>query len=357
MKLAVDQNIPLPGSWLPDDIHLTRFDGRQLQPSQLNDIDALLVRSVTRVDRALLHSSPVQFVGSATAGTDHLDIGYLEQQGIHWCAAPGCNADAVVDYVLASMARLAIDPRQRKVGIVGCGQVGGRLYKRLNELGVSCLCHDPFLDPLEQSDLVSLERLLGECDLISLHTPLTTDGPFPTRGMIGQEELSLVAPQSTLISAGRGGVIDEDALLRRLRDHHDLRLVLDVWQTEPHINTELQGYAALATPHIAGYSALGKLRGTWMVLRRLIDRFALDWPLPEKFSIQPAMKLDAGLNWRAAILEVYDPSEDDMRLRDAFKVDGAAGFDRLRKNYPERLELGQCSTPDPSLSAWGFHSR
>ena len=356
MKLSIDQNIPLPKEWLPaQGVEIETFDGRQLTSAGLQHTDLLFVRSVTQVNRELLQGSAVRFVGSATAGFDHMNGSQLEELGIAWSCAPGCNADAVVDYVLASLARLFIDPRKRRVGIVGCGQVGGRLYRRLRQLGVEALCYDPFLQNSQQPGLVELDELLSSCDLVSLHTPLTSAGAHSTFHMLDARRLGLLKPDSLLINAGRGGVIDEQALLQRLRRDQDLRLVLDVWEGEPHISAELQQYASLATPHIAGYSSRGKLRGSWMLIHELNRQLELNWPVPTELpKVFTDMQLAAGLDWRSAILDLYDPAEDDMRLRDAYEVEKGAGFDRLRRQYPQRAELSECRVNEPELECWGF---
>ena len=224
----------------------------------------LLVRSVTRVDRTLLEGSAVAFVGSATIGTDHVDQAYLAEQGIRFAHAPGCNANAVVQYDLSVLSNLQPDWQSCTVGIVGCGNVGGRVYRTLKSLGVNCRVYDPFLSAEQIPDLVDFQSVLA-ADIICVHTPLTTEGPFPTEHLFNAEVLAGLGENTLLINAGRGAVIDNGALLEHLKSGSKLRVALDVWEPEPNINPGLLEQVLLATPHIAGYSREGKIRGTEML--------------------------------------------------------------------------------------------
>ncbi|WP_278421546.1 NAD(P)-dependent oxidoreductase, partial [Stutzerimonas kunmingensis] len=176
----------------------------------------LLVRSVTRVDREMLEGSAVRFVGTCTIGTDHLDLDYFEQAGIEWASAPGCNARGVVDYVLGSLLALS-EVRgealaRRRFGVVGAGEVGGRLLEVLRGLGWDVRVCDPPRQVREAGDFVSLDEILAECDVISLHTPLTLGGDWPTFHLFDQARLSRLRPGTWLINASRGAVVDNAAL-------------------------------------------------------------------------------------------------------------------------------------------------
>ncbi len=350
MKIVADENIPLVEAFFsPLGDVLTR-PGRTLKAEDVRDAEVLLVRSVTRVNRALLDGSKVRFVGTCTIGEDHLDLDYLKQHNIAFTSAPGCNANSVVEYVFSVLAALNTDWRGKVFGIIGCGNVGGRLYQRLQALGVECRCYDPLLSspspvntPL-QRDLTSLEAVLA-ADIISLHTPLTRGGPYPTYHMLGMEQLLTLTPGSLLINSGRGAAIDNQALLRILQRRDDLTVALDVWEPEPALNPSLLERVALGTPHIAGYSYDGKVAGTAMVHRALCRFLSLEVEVPQDDVPAPAPLIvnsaDAYTQLREAVLQAYDVRQDDRRLRwaaaDVAQLPKA--FDALRKNYPRRLEF------------------
>ena len=234
-KIVVDENMPAVERLWGDSAEIDRRPGRSLRREHLEGADALLVRSVTRVDRDLLDNTSVRFVGTATIGTDHLDIEWLEQQGVQWASAPGCNADAVVDYVLSALWQLARedgwDPLAQTVGVVGAGNVGGRLVARLKALGMETRVCDPPRAQRENDDsFVDIDRLLSEVDVVCLHTPLTVEGAWPTRHLLDARRLARLKPGAVVINAGRGPVIDNGALLDIARQRPDLSLVMDVWE-------------------------------------------------------------------------------------------------------------------------------
>ena len=328
--------------------------GRQISAADVADADLLLVRSVTRVDRALLEGSSVAFVGSATIGTDHVDQTYLAEQGIRFAHAPGCNANAVVQYDLSVLSRLQPDWQSSSVGIVGCGNVGVRLYRTLKSLGVKCSVYDPFLSVEDIPNLVDFQSLLAT-DVICVHTPLTTDGPFPTKHMFNAEVLAALGENTLLINAGRGAVIDNAALLQRFKGGSGLRVALDVWEPEPHINLELLEHVLLATPHIAGYSREGKVRGTEMLAEDYCQ-----WR--HRAAVEQTLGVDShrasvrGESLSQIILAAYDVADDDRRMRQAMATVLASSqpdsvaerFDRLRKDYPQRHEFTHFSAEVPS---------
>ena len=340
MKIVADQNMLMVDQFFGEYGSVTYVPGRSLCAADIADADVLLVRSVTQVNRALLEGSSVSFVGSATIGTDHIDKDYLAQNGIDFAYAPGCNADAVVQYDLSVLSRLQANWQQCSVGIVGCGNVGGRLYRALTDLGVSCAVYDPFLSADSGINLTDFDTVLGS-DIICVHTPLTTSGRYPTEHLFSAEVLGRINPESLLINAGRGAVIDNAALLALLESGSSLRVALDVWEGEPSINLSLMEKVALATPHIAGYSVEGKVRGTEMLaeaFKQLADADA------ETLTEQP--KTVATLTAETVselILASYDVAEDDLRMRSALNAssDVAQAFDLLRKQYPERHEFSR----------------
>ncbi|WP_027328849.1 4-phosphoerythronate dehydrogenase [Marinimicrobium agarilyticum] len=352
MRIVVDENIPLVEECFGDLGEIVRLPGREMTNEDLRGADALLVRSVTQVNAELLRSTPVRFVGTCTIGIDHLDTAYLENQGITWASAPGCNANSVVEYVYAALAHLNTDWAGKRVGIIGCGNVGGRLYRRLKAQGVECRVYDPFLSTEQIPDLTSLTDVLGS-DIVCMHTPLTRSGPHPSFHLVGAAQLRKLKPGAVLLNAGRGPVIDNQALLKHLESGADLKVVLDVWEPEPDISRPLLQRVALGSPHIAGYSYDGKMQGTFMIYEALCRHLGRS-PEKDLNALRPSVadperRWAGGEPWPAIqrlIPEVYDITEDDHQLRalaeraEQAQADFAKGFDRLRKEYPKRRECG-----------------
>ena len=353
---------------------ITTLPGRKIRSQHLADVDVLLVRSVTRVDSNLLQGSAVKFVGSCTIGTDHMDRSYLDKMGIGWANAPGCNANAVVQYVFSAMATLVSDWDEKVVGIIGCGNVGSRLLACLQAMGVKCLCYDPLIAQ-DKSELTTFNEVLT-ADIISCHTPLTTSGCYPTHHLISESELVQLQPGALLINTSRGAVVDNTALLEFLKQQPDFKVALDVWENEPDINTELLSKVDIGTPHIAGHSLEGKWQGSVQVYRALSnylqidtgghDPAALITTQPKK--LNPPKKNDVRSQQNAILLDAYNIIEDNLELRrwysqrqDAMPV----FFDRLRKNYPVRRDYLHCLAPNwlekeqhkRFLEALGFNSR
>jgi len=360
----MDENIPLGRDFFAALGEVVTKPGRNLCAADVVDADVLLVRSVTQVNEALLAESRVRFVGTCTIGTDHLDKAYLNQQGIRWSSAPGCNANSVTEYVLSCLACLEPQWLQACVGIVGCGNVGGRLYQRLTELGVACKVYDPFLTSESIPDLSSLDEVLA-CDVVCVHAPLTTDTAYPSVHLLGTQQLRQLKHGAVLISAGRGAVVDNQALSKLLDERSDLRVALDVWEPEPLLDLSLLQKVNLASPHIAGYSYDGKVLGTAMVYRALCEHLQR----PEAVQLEELLdgqlvdlevidaELQAQLN--ELILQVYDVREDDRRLRAALalvagdEASRARTFDELRKFYPERRGYHRYRVLSRDLEAQG----
>ena len=239
MHIVADENIPLLDAFFAGLGTIRRLPGRAIDRAAVADADILLVRSVTPVDRALLDGSPVRFVGTCTIGTDHLDLDYFAEAGIQWASAPGCNARGVVDYVLGSLLTLAeiegVELPQRTYGVVGAGQVGGRLIKVLRGLGWNVLVCDPPRQQVEGGDYVSLDEIIQRCDVISLHTPLDRAGAHPSWHLFDRPHLERLRPGTWLINASRGAVVDNQALYEVMLDREDLQAVLDVWEGEPQV--------------------------------------------------------------------------------------------------------------------------
>ncbi|MBH3365468.1 4-phosphoerythronate dehydrogenase PdxB [Pseudomonas fulva] len=354
MLIVADENIPLLDAFFQGFGEIRRYPGRSLDAASVREADILLVRSVTKVDRHLLEGSRVQFVGTCTIGTDHLDLDYFDQVGIRWSSAPGCNARGVVDYVLGSLLTLAdlegASLPERVYGVVGAGQVGGRLVSVLRALGWKVMVCDPLRQAAEGGDYVELDTLLQACDVISLHTPLERGGQYPTWHLLGPAELAKLRPGAWLINASRGAVVDNGALRALLQQRDDLHAVLDVWEGEPQVDLQLADLCTVATPHIAGYSLDGRQRGTAQIYRALCQHLGVNEViqladlLPRPPVAQIELDAEVDLQWALAMLcrAVYDPRRDDADFRRSLSEDvqhQRAAFDALRKHYPPRREI------------------
>ncbi|MGX0889196.1 erythronate-4-phosphate dehydrogenase [Pseudomonas sp. ADAK2 TE3594] len=354
MLIVADENIPLLDAFFAGFGEIRRVPGRAIDRATVEQADVLLVRSVTNVNRALLEGSKVRFVGTCTIGTDHLDLDYFQQAGITWSSAPGCNARGVVDYVLGSLLTLAeiegADLTQRTYGVVGAGEVGGRLVQVLQGLGWNVRVCDPPRQAAEGGDYVSLEQIIEQCDVISLHTPLDKQGPQSTWHLFDKNRLNQLKPGAWLINASRGPVIDNAALRQVLLEREDLQAVLDVWEGEPEVDVALAELCVLATPHIAGYSLDGRQRGTAQIYQALCEflgqpeQVRLNDLLPAPWLSAVTLNADSDPAWALAMLcrGVYDPRRDDANFRRSLVgsvSEQRAAFDALRKHYPLRREI------------------
>ncbi|MBI6946786.1 4-phosphoerythronate dehydrogenase PdxB [Pseudomonas koreensis] len=354
MLIVADENIPLLDAFFAGYGEIRRVPGRAIDRATVEQADVLLVRSVTNVNRALLEGSKVRFVGTCTIGTDHLDLDYFAEAGITWSSAPGCNARGVVDYVLGSLMTLAeiegVDLPQRTYGVIGAGEVGGRLIKVLKGLGWNVKVCDPPRQAVEGGDYVSLEQIIEQCDVISLHTPLTRIGEGATWHLFDEQRLQQLKPGTWLINAARGPVVDNAALRKVLLVREDLQAVLDVWEAEPEVDVALAELCVLATPHIAGYSLDGKQRGTAQIYQAYCEfigqtpSIQLSDLLPAPWLSEVTLHADSDPAWALAMLcrGVYDPRRDDADFRRSLVGNVAeqrAAFDVLRKQYPVRREI------------------
>jgi erythronate-4-phosphate dehydrogenase len=346
MKIVADSNIPLLDKTFGNHGQIKRLDGRNISRSDLSNADVLLVRSVSQVDHKLLKETPVKFVGSATIGTDHLELKWLKNQGIKWASAPGCNADAAAQYTLAMMSlaceRLGRNLYDQQIGIIGKGNVGSRLKLLLDALRISNLAYDPPLSDAGQKGLVDLKQVL-EQDIVSLHVPLTQSGPYPTDRMIKEQCLRMMKDNGILLNCSRGRVIDEDALITRLQSGH-IHAVLDVWQNEPAVNPNLVNACIVASPHVAGYSLEGKQNGTLEIYKAFCD-----W---QGLSVQAKMEVDqkplvADVSHEEDVIQQLlklccTVEKDDQDMRALAKLphkERAPAFDALRKSYRIRRDF------------------
>jgi len=358
MKVVADTNIAYVREAFAEFGEVSLVTGRDLTPAQVRDADILLVRSVTRVDAHLLGDSRVRFVSTATSGVDHVDQDYLAHRGIAFASAPGSNARSVAEYVLSAVLIL-MEGRGRRLAdvtaaIVGCGHVGAQVAHVLTAAGIRCLLNDPPLKDLTgEARFRGLDEVLS-ADIVTLHVPLTTTGRHPTYRLFDEAVLSRLQPDAILINTARGGVVDEWALLHRLDRQPTMAVVVDCWEGEPNINTELLAKAGLATSHIAGYSFDGKVRATEMLYRAACQHFGRSaaWIPPTQpeggfFHFSKEMGDEEIL--RRAVLSCYDAREDSAALKRALAISPgklAGYFDSLRRDYRRRREF---STREISL--------
>lgn len=353
MKILVDENVPYGRGAFELLGKVETAHGRKICRDMLLDADALVVRSITKVNRELLEGTPVRFVGTCTIGEDHIDKAWLAENGVAFSSAPGCNANSVGDYITAALLHLAekhaLDLSRMKLGIVGVGNVGSRVWKKAEALGLECvLCDQPRFESEGDARFRPLDELMG-CDLITFHVPLEKAGPHPTRHLCDEALIRRMKPGVILLNSSRGAVVDNAALKAALRAGHVRAALLDVWEGEPRPDIELLGLVDIATPHIAGYSFDGKVNGTRQIYEALCASLGLPaaWDprplLPPPECPEITVNAEAPDAVHGAVRAVYDIMADDARMREIALQDGpeaqAAFFDRLRKEYPRRREF------------------
>ena len=355
MKIVADANIPFVKECFSSMGEVTVVGGREITPDVVADADALLVRSITPVDEKLLTGSKVRFVATATIGFDHVDIDFLGRNNIGFASAPGSNANSAAEYVIAALLdigqRHALDLEARSIGIIGVGNVGGRVAKKCAAMGMTDYLNDPPLQrQIGDAMYLPLEQLF-DCDFITFHTPLTFEGPDKTYHLADEKFFKSLKQRCVFINASRGPVVDSRALKSDIRSGRLRAVMLDVWENEPDIDIELLKMVDLGTPHIAGYSLDGKIAGMIMIYKAACEYFAvkpkfdlkdfLPEPAVPKLKINPNISndQDALLN---AVQKIYRIDKDDVRLRRVLgKPAKKRGeyFDGLRKSYPVRREF------------------
>lgn len=363
MKILADENIPLVTAAFSTIGEVQTISGRCITPKDLKNIDILLVRSVTKVDKQLLKGSRVRFVGTATIGFDHIDVDYLKQNNIGFASAPGCNANSAAEYVISALLILAQQKnfklRDKTVGIIGCGNVGSNVLQKLQALGVRCLVNDPPLQEAQNNTdaFVDLQTVL-QADIVTLHVPLEKTGQHPTYRLVNQTFLNQLADNAILLNISRGDVVDESALMYSLINRQHLTVVLDVWAREPAINPALMQKTTIATPHIAGYSLDGKLRGTEMLYMAICQYFqyTVSWqaknhlPQPHVTELHFSEQSSDSEALFTAVMACYDVRRDDALLRQILQhPNPTAYFDHLRKTYPIRREFSSLKVKLPAI--------
>jgi len=348
VKIVVDKKIPFINGVLEKRADVVYLEGREISRRDLLTTDALIVRTRTKCNRDLLEGTSVRFIASATIGFDHIDTSFCEANGIFWTNAAGCNSSSVQQYIGGALVHLAhklnLTLAEKTIGVVGAGNVGSKVAKLCETIGMRVLLNDPPRERKEGSNnFVSLEKIVDESDIITLHVPLNRDGIDKTLHMGNEGFFSKLNKDQVFINSSRGEVVDTSALKSYLRSRKAKACVLDVWEHEPEIDRELLDLVDIGTPHIAGYSADGKAKGTSMSVQALSRFFGLDlnaWipdavPPPE----HPILELDCrGLNQQAVfgqlVRHTYDIRADDRRLRESPKT-----FEKQRGEYPLRREF------------------
>jgi len=352
MKIYFDENMPFAKRFFSELGEVIPFSGRDLTAGQIADADVLLVRSITQVDQQLLaKNNKLSFVGTATIGVDHIDQAYLASRNLAFYSAPGCNAVSVAEYVLSSLVVLAerylLNLASLTIGIVGAGNTGTQLTKKLDALGINYLICDPLLAKSGDTRVFSSLEDVLKCDVISLHVPLTTKGENATYHLLNEQRLTTLSEEQILINACRGEVIDNHFLLKMKQSGHQIKLVLDVWENEPNILYPLIEYTEISTAHIAGYSLEGKARGTemlYLALCKMLNKPAV-LSLAQLLPAATIVKVDVNQKLDDILLNqmvkmVYDVRRDDAIFRQHILTQG---FDSIRKNYPTRREFSAVS--------------
>jgi len=348
MKIVADPNIPFVQEAFGALGEVRLVSGREINTDAVRDADVLLVRSVTPVNAAMLEGSQVKFVATATIGTDHIDEDYLRQRGIGFASAQGSNANSVAEYIIAALLEIAhrqkFRLRDKTLGVVGVGNVGTRVVRYAEALGMRVLQNDPPRQRAEKlPHFVSLERVFAEADIITLHTPLARTGPDAAFHLIDRDKLALLEQRRPVImNTARGAIVDNKALLKAIDGEWLGGVVLDVWEGEPNISPELLDVVDFGTPHIAGYSFDGKVNGAQMIHRAVCEFFKITptWVPTLPPGTVPRIELTAssGENdeevLRRVVRRVYDIATDDAALRKSIRT-----FDEQRANYPVRREF------------------
>ena len=332
-NIIIESNIPFIRGLFEPLACVRYLPPEQITPEAMATADALITRTRTRCDAALLADSPCQIIASATIGLDHVDREYCASRSIEVHNAPGCNAPGVAQYVLSSVFTLLpadVDPSQLTLGIVGVGNIGRIVEAWARKLGFRVLLCDPPRAEKEGSEgFVGLDEIAREADIITFHTPLTRDGSHPTFHLASACFFRSLQRRPIVINAARGPVADTEAWIDAIRSGRVSHSVVDCWEGEPAISDQLLQLADIATPHIAGYSREGKIRATHMAAEAVATHFG--WPAPKMSESAPDVPEEAIT--RTAILSSYNPLTDTANLRA-----NPADFERLRNTYNYRPE-------------------
>lgn len=365
IRVIVEQSVPYLKGIIERYATPIYLDNHDITKQHIRDAQAMVVRSITQCNASLLAGTQIEYIATATAGTDHIDDKYCEQAHIHWDSTPGCNAIAVAQYVFSSLSLLSlregIELQGKTIGIIGVGHVGKQVQRIAEILGMRVLLNDPPRARQEgEQHFVNLSRIQEEADIITLHVPLTEE----TRHLVDETFLSLCKKKPVLINACRGAVCSSSALIKAKQQQLISHLIIDCWENEPNINPDLLTHADIASPHIAGFSADGKHRGARMALIALCLHFGIE--VDEKALLEPneltspstPINLSVypeGEEIQRAFLATFNPQDIDLSLRNH-----VANFEYLRKhyNYPREMAahciMGGSAHGRELLSCIGF---
>ncbi|WP_234567253.1 4-phosphoerythronate dehydrogenase [Rhodohalobacter sp. 614A] len=358
MKVLADKHLYALEQLVPNDAELKTYDPESGFPEGVTNYDALLIRTVTKLNSETLpKSGNLKFVGSATAGFDHVDINHLKSLGIEFARSEGCNANAVAEYMLTALYRWGQLRDEQiedlKIGVIGCGNTGGSLIGYLRKLGIEYVPYDPpKADREEKFTSAELHELLS-CDVLTFHTPLTNNGVHSTYHICNEKWLE--NSFKLIINASRGGVVDEKALLESKRLGLVRDFILDVWENEPLFSGKIADQALIATPHIAGYSREAKWKASEIVVRTMVEFFGEPYSppnqneLPENSSLADPERLTfADFLWKNHKIDFYD--QELRKLIGLSADEKGQKFADLRSNTSTRFEfrtvIGQYSNRD-----------
>ena len=344
MNILADATLPSLQDWFGLPFHLNLYHSIHDLQKQLPQNDILICRSTLRVNKELLEGSHIQAVATASSGIDHIDRDYLKKNSIELFDAKGCNARSVADYVLATLAYLFQHKslQGQSVGIIGMGEVGSRVKKRLDTAGCEVFCYDPIREGLDNVyDYCSVSDI-SRCDIICVHANLHNTHPFPSVNLLSEDFFKQLKPHVILINASRGGIINENALLAC---QPPLIYCTDVYQSEPSINPQIVNYATLCTPHVAGHSIEAKQNAIKIISEKIHKHYKLAWPIPPQPSdLQD--QITTQVPWQDHILKLYNPEKETLRLKQS--MDKTQAFLSLRKAHNNRHDF-MCYNPTYSL--------
>lgn len=345
MKIIADKNIPFLKGVAEEFGDVEYLAGSEFTNELIKDAEVLIIRTVAKMDEQMLHNTSVKLICTATIGYDHIDTAYCEANGILWKNAPGCNSSSVQQYITSALLLMAdkkgLNLSGTTIGIVGVGNVGKKVARACEALGMRVLLNDPIREKEENScDFVSIDVIKEEADIITFHTPLTKDGIYKTYHLADDNFFASLAKKPIVINSARGAIVDTEAIKSAIRTNKISGAVIDCWEKEPDIDLEYMEMVDIATPHIAGYSADGKANATRMSLETIarfydLDRKPIDYinpPAPTE-SIIDLNKFDSSKRFVSAMLTTYNPMTDFEALKSM-----PTTFKNLRNEYPLRRE-------------------
>lgn len=352
MKIIVDENIPFGREAFENFGEVELHNGREINPSICKNADALIVRSITKVNEELLKNTSMKFVGTATIGTDHIDQEYLNKSNIAFSSAAGCNSYSVAEYVFSALTYVAnkysLNLSKQSIGVVGYGNIGKKVVAIAEVLGMQVVVNDPPLQrTTNERDFSTLEEAL-KCDIVTCHVPLNKSGIDKTIHLLSEENINLIKENGILINSSRGPVVSNEALKKILEEGKKIFTVLDVWETEPNYDSDLLKLVNIGTPHIAGYSYEGKVNGTVLIYNALAKHLGVkvNWKPKLKEVVNNRVECNGIESAEELLQKIFNKSynviEDDILLREGLSLlndERLEHFDKLRKNYKIRREL------------------